>query len=904
MKSKVMITNSNKLKDNTKIAPYLLFRIAGLGLSDYAEFISENSLKYLEEKKKLENSIAKQAVCLTEQFYRAVSACPDKNIKKDLLKVKKYFEKKKIPQWDKLKSVLALPYSVQNVNKELIFKYMSEFDQLVRLKEKEEEYLTADYHRATEFITKLIKTDVMQNGLLLSSRPLYEKLNSYLKKEIKPQTSSHRKFESSLIRYITRTLFKTSPFSTFTPISFASVSEEEQFINVKNTQKKLKSFCYINPNIIKRIIRLLEAKLQDKLYIALNPSIQLDEENYYIPSVDFVSLSTLLDRFTQSFVKIKRQPTLDYLFQHLSDAITTQKELIEILMNSLNIGEQQTRQIITKLSNINFFQIGFLLDDYEQDIIPSFVKVVEKLNLRSDPLLAETIRILEDIKVATNLYEEAKPRERVSILEQISSLVVQLFDICGESIDKPPFPILEDAYYQNLNIKLNLNNLSTIRENLGFITKTIDLNDVLFSYKQTMKEFFIRKYGQDGVCKNIIEFFKEWSNFASRDLPRDPAQITKYMLSWNPFNLDKVKKWQFAHNKLKEFIFTHSNSPIHEVDIKEVLASLSELIPNNQGNKSLDFMGQLFIQDGKERFVVNKTYDGWGHMYSRFLYPNNTETKGVIENIKIENDNNYQDGIISDIIGYYGFPADIRPDLTKSYILYPGSTRFENTEGQNTIMDIELRHDSRKDRLKIWSNKQECYISPRFLGFYNPFLLPNFGMFLSLMESTNRIIQHPLELFDAEMKEKFVAEGILVIPRFSVGSVVISRKTWMISREQFPLPKSSMTDIEYMDYLDQWRSKLGIPPYFFVRVARYTENVNDVFHNGNYKDAERKPQYIDLRIHLLIREFERYLSRGHDALEIEEMLPNHKSVYPVFEEKRVNEIVIEIHQFSQEKEAY
>lgn len=89
-----MITNSNKLKDNTKIAPYLLFRIAGLGLSDYAEFISENSLKYLEEKKKLENSIAEQAVCLTEQFYRAVSACPDKNIKKDLLKVKKYFEKK------------------------------------------------------------------------------------------------------------------------------------------------------------------------------------------------------------------------------------------------------------------------------------------------------------------------------------------------------------------------------------------------------------------------------------------------------------------------------------------------------------------------------------------------------------------------------------------------------------------------------------------------------------------------------------------------------------------------------------------------------------------------------------------------------------------------------------------
>ncbi|MCY9160071.1 lantibiotic dehydratase family protein [Bacillus atrophaeus] len=898
MKSEEMTTHSDKIKqkENFKIAPYLLFRIAGLGLSNYPELISENSLKYIEEKKKLENSIAGHAVCLTEQFYKAVNVCPDKNVKKDLLKVKKYFEKKKIPPKDKLKSILALPYSVQNVNKELIFKYMSEYEQLIHLEEKEEEYLTADYQRATDFITKLIKTDVMQNGLLLSSRPLYEKLNRYLKKEIKPQTSSHRKFESSLIRYITRTLFKTSPFSTFTPISFASVSYEEQSINIKNSQKKLKSYCYINPNIIKRIIRLLEAKLQEKLYIVLNPSIQFDEENYYIPSVNFVSLSTLLDRFTQSFVKIKRQPTIDYLFQHVGELPITQKELVQILMNSLSIDEQQTRQIITKLSDINFFQIGFLLDDYDQNIISNFIKTVEKLNLSSDPLLAEAVRVLKDIEIATTSYEEAKPTERVLILEQISSSVVQLFDICGVSIDKPPFPILEDAFYQDLNIKLNLNNLSTIRDNLGFITKTSDLNDVLFSYKQTLKEFFIRKYGQGGVCENIIEFFKEWSSFASQDLPREPAQITKFMLTWNPFNLDKVKKWQFAREKLKEFIFTHSNSPIHEVDLKEVLTSLSELIPNSQGNKSLDFMGQLFIQDGQERFVVNKTYDGWGHMYSRFLYPNNTETKGVIENIQIVNDNTNKDGIISDIIGYYGFPADIRPDLTKSYILYPGSSRFGNIEDRNTIVDIELRHDSRTDRLKMWSNKQECYISPRFLGFYNPFLLPNFGMFLSLMESTNRIIQHPLELFDADMKEKFASEGVLVIPRISVGSVVISRKTWMISKEQFPLPKSCMTDIEYMDYLNQWRSQLGIPPYFFVRVARYTENYNDMFHNGNYKDAERKPQYIDLRIHLLIREFERYLSRGHDALEIEEMLPNHQSVYPLFEEQQVNEIVIEIHQ--------
>ncbi|WP_176526215.1 lantibiotic dehydratase [Bacillus cereus] len=907
MGSEQVIIYQGKREDDEsdfRISPYLLFRIAGLGLSNYSELISVNSMKYLEEKYELETSVTQHAEYLTMQLYNAVSICSDENMKKKLLKVKKSFGKKKVPQVDDLLDVIEWTQADKTINKGLITEYLAQQEQLARLKDKEEQYLLADYQRETEFITNLVKTDVMQNGLLLSSSSLYQKLISYLKQEIKPQNRANRKFESSLIRYITRTLFKTSPFSTFTPISFASVSPVEQSINIKESQKQLKSYCYINPNILKRVIRLLEKKFTNKLLIVINPSLQIDSENYYIPTVKFTSLSTLLDRYTQTILKIKRQPMLDYLYQHMGELPITHEEVIKFLIDfqGANADEQKIRQFIANLSEINFFQSGFLLDDYDQNLIPNFIKAVEKLNLSSNQLLSNVIAILEHIDVLTNSYIKSKPKERLLLLKQISSSVVQLFDACGERCEVPEFPILEDAFYQDLNIKFNLNDSSTIYQDLKFISNSIGLYDVFYGYKLTLKEFFVRNYGKGGVCKNIFVLSKEWFDFASKELPREPTKIRGFMLTWNPFNLQTIKLWQQARRNLRKFIFQYANASTDEIDLKEILTSVAGDVTRNQGNMSLDFTGQLFIQNNKDRFVVNNIHDGWGHMFSRFLFPNNTETEGIIKGIQAQNTNISQEEVVADIRGYYGFPADIRPNLTKSYILYPGSTQFGEINGRNTVGDLEVRHDVNTDRLRVWSSKQKKYISPRFLGFYNLFSLPNFGMFLSLMESSNRATLHPFELFDDKINDKLKAEGYLVIPRFSVGSVVLSRKTWLISNEKFPRRKPGMTDIEYMDYLNQWRNQLGLAPYFFVRVARYAENYEEMFNGASYKDAERKPQYIDLRVHLLIREFERYLNRGHIALEIEEMLPDHQSIFPLFEEPHVNEMVIEVHQWPKEKE--
>src|SRR5699024_3298699 len=76
----------------------------------------------------------------------------------------------------------------------------------------------------------LLDNALLKNALLFSSRILLKQLRKYCQKNINEFSRNEIKAENGFIKYLTRMKTKTSPFSTFTSLSIASVDNIESAI--------------------------------------------------------------------------------------------------------------------------------------------------------------------------------------------------------------------------------------------------------------------------------------------------------------------------------------------------------------------------------------------------------------------------------------------------------------------------------------------------------------------------------------------------------------------------------------------------------------------------------------------------------------------------------------------------
>jgi hypothetical protein len=124
-------------------------------------------------------------------------------------------------------------------------------------------------------------------------------------------------------------------------------------------------------------------------------------------------------------------------------------------------------------------------------------------------------------------------------------------------------------------------------------------------------------------------------------------------------------------------------------------------------------------------------------------------------------------------------------------------------------------------------------------------------------------------------------------PRIVLGAVVIARQRWLIPKRDLPLRMKGELDFAYALRVERWRRQFGLPNSVFIRTTLDPGAV--LFRSllpgqggpqGELRDQQRKPQYIDFGSPVLLRVFEKHLDETEELLLVEEMEPASSNLLP------------------------
>jgi hypothetical protein len=111
---------------------------------------------------------------------------------------------------------------------------------------------------------------------------------------------------------------------------------------------------------------------------------------------------------------------------------------------------------------------------------------------------------------------------------------------------------------------------------------------------------------------------------------------------------------------------------------------------------------------------------------------------------------------------------------------------------------------------------------------------------------------------------------MLHVPRISLGSVVLSRDSFIIGRKL--LPELGNDEKQFFFNVQEWRQRFELPAQAFVSCPI---GLSAVEMNGQQgEQTHLRPSYVDFRSPLMVRLFRKVLRQTNSTLVVAEVLPS------------------------------
>jgi hypothetical protein len=105
-------------------------------------------------------------------------------------------------------------------------------------------------------------------------------------------------------------------------------------------------------------------------------------------------------------------------------------------------------------------------------------------------------------------------------------------------------------------------------------------------------------------------------------------------------------------------------------------------------------------------------------------------------------------------------------------------------------------------------------------------------------------------------------------PRLRCGNVIVQRRTWTVTLEEFPDGNFTGISRDLPVAIEQLRAKRNLPRHIYIRPTEQALRRS----GAEGRDKDTKPVYIDLESYLFLEIFYRWLNKAGE-LEVTEMLP-------------------------------
>lgn len=639
-----------------------------------------------------------------------------------------------------------------------------------------------------------------------------------------------------------RSSLKPSPFGAFTTTGFWPMGVARIGERAEVTHRR--SVVMANRALLDWMVSTLTAA--DGLHrIRLNRTLSVrgDELEFYVAG----SAGHLTE--AERFRVISMTEPVARIVLLLSDGPRVRGELLVTLRSHL--GEERAEQELDALVSLGVCENVCWVPDEE----PEYAAAVAA-RLPEGPAAQAFCSLAE----AERAFGQASVAERDELLSRVDRSVSRLrteLAVC-----EPPSEAVRSTLYEDVRSDSGPRwwRPDLVADNqAGFtlLQRLLPLFDDTAIARHGLYRFFVRQYGGDGRCVDVLELYRRFVQLGQDETTEllsgvgDAEAARCYRL-----------RGRFAAG-LDGWIADARGTARVELDrdwLEEFVGSFPACLrPWRSATYLMQFHGTLEERPG---IVVNEVRSGSGTFYARFL-DRDARMSVAIQRDVISTGDHRQ----TDLAAVLGCNYNVHPRLSPFVVEYPGtSSAYDDVL---TLRDLAVRANPAHQTLELVSQRDDAPLTLMPLNAAQPVSMPELYQFLHLFVPSATYRTGWLWWLYIAMRPK-----CRQLPRLVVGNLTVERRTWRVPIQSVgEVLGDARDDVDLLLAAARWRHDNQLPRRCFFRLQDGRAGPPD-WQNRTARDY--KPHYLDFENVLLLRILCRSIGlAGQDGvLVIQECLPD------------------------------
>lgn len=731
-------------------------------------------------------------------------------------------------------------------------------------------------------LREILRDRAFQYGLVQGSPVLFEELTKWLTgpRDAMPA----RQPLLRLVKYLSRVVGKTSPYSTFT-ISGTGVLSGDVSDALRPTGLfSWTSNAELNVWLLSRLtdVALRQPELLGRLRVRPNPSLMTEER-----AVRFLGPGA-----QATLVSIGRGEALDHCLRLVEQSPGGTVDDLAAGVRELDpdLTAADVRGFLLKLVETGVLQLVPPYAEQSPDHLAELLALLDGVP-GADPLAAGLRSVRADLR---SYPAQVVPVDRLRLQRRLTGT---LDGLLGGGLPRKNL-FHENAVFTEPVAEYGLSAWAPVAADLRQLRSTLALFDPALPGRRALAAVFAGAYGEGGAAP-WIDFYHRVGRLMVAGEAESVAGLdgaTLRTLCGGPLNTpgEDWRQLPFAREQAATTQVATASIMALAPDPDGVLrlpaAAFAGLVDDRPFGQTLcdplAFYLQLLDDATPPRVAVNSVTVGYGRGRSRLARL--LDQSGVPAEAPGPRESGPGGEVLVECLGLFGSNLNLRSPTTAYELDYPLTSPGCAPERRIPVSDLEVRHDEVRGELRLHSRRLDRPVRVLHGGMMAEFWLPaplrhlieGFGPAPSLMHAS-------VPLFlprDIDPREG----GVVAMPRLEVGLVTISRACWAFPAREMPLRRTGELDWAYWLRFAGWLADTGIPERFYARVLPAAQETFRVSLKA------RKPTYVDTAIWPLVAMLERSVADPNDLVVITEALPELAAAPRFGAVQRVTELVLEV----------
>lgn len=862
--------------------PPAIARIAGLPAASVEE-LSSGLADLVRERLSLHGSLEAARDALVNRLYTAVYGASTElrrvllAVKRDCFNGRPLSRHQVSPHWQELLDragdlaahVLALEEQVTATQAKLEATYWRE-------RERERAHLVS-----------LLDDTALLRGIALAS-PLLVGAAERLRKPAGDHGRRERKAEISLLRYLSRAAFKTSPFSTLTRLGLATVhsnlhaDRSLRFTGPWRERSLVRLKRYLLTQYRQLLLRY--PPFLEGLEIRLNDSvteIAPGRFRFLRPSSrDFNESSGAMQYTPASMVRLDLHgPVAAWLMVHLTGELglpyRTLLTALECKVASAKAGD--VKATVDRLLTLGFLQARLPWPSDEIRLEHEMVRHLKALppDERLESFLVPFVQLIAvESSYAVTPTPGAAVAEVDRRLQEMWEAGRSLFGLGDRAnyVHADKCDLFEDVFLlpqrgtTGAVLQIDQAKALDLVHTAAPLISFLNLYNNRYDFLHSLAAFATERWpGEREVM--LLDVFD-----AAQPLWRSYLQFGVAMRksgnwrdTFDPQGLPELEALRSLRQTVWEEVCRcvkvgETDCQINPEDLADALTAVPALYKPTMG-------GCLFLQpaDAKgDTWVLNHLFDGTGRYASRYTSVMDEEMRRRYTDHLLACSQFEAGGVqfeLLDLMCAQGDTLNIHAVQTPRVLEVPGEDSNLPEVRRVSLRDLRVRFGRPGDLPTLLDSAGRHYL-PVHLGGTNLTYMPVLLKFLTLFG--------PGEYKNAYPPRKLRSHGdVSVYDPLWMGRILLLRRRWTVIPQILRGQIEKLDEPRAFEVVNRWRLEIGIPDRVFV-IERLAKKLVDEFY---------KPQYIDFTSPSFVEVFRTVLQSQAESLTIEEMCPT-PAAYP------------------------